>query len=140
MLDRCRDQMIPVPPVRPCTADQREIITLRSAGCEDELFCIYLQQPGYRFFCIPYIVLCLHSFFVHGRRIAVILAHHFVYKFSHIRIAHGCGRIVKINFHIHIPLLLFLFINYDVRFPNDTSIWTAWSGPPSPYGESVSRE
>ena len=94
MFDRGSDQMISSPFICPRHTDQSQIIAFRTAGRKKDFFRIDFQTFCDRFFCVFYIMLRLHAFPVHRRRVPIIPAHHFIHKLTDFRICPRCRRVI----------------------------------------------
>ncbi len=86
--------MLPCPLVCMCSAAKRQVIALRTSGSKEDLLILHLQKLRKCFFCFFYILLCLDSLGMHGRRIAVILAHDLPDDIAYALISHRRRRVI----------------------------------------------
>ena len=111
--------MLPRPAVRSRGAYKRQVVALCPAGCEEYLLFLNFPQLRQSFLGLLYILLCFHTFRMHGGWIAIVIAHHLAYKVPHAFISFRSCRIVQIYFsHNSTSCFLFSIIDYVIT-PQD---------------------
>ena len=113
MLDLCCDQMVAPAAIRHGAADQCHIIGLCTAGGEQQLSLLHLQDPCQSLLGIAEVLLRLHSLHMQAGGISVIFTHDLCHQFGYFRKSSGRSGIVQIDFHSLLLLAIYLFSSYS---------------------------